>query len=37
MQQDTAIPYMKNKDIAKLIIYELEDELKLIFDITYIN
>lgn len=33
-QQDTAIPYMKNKDIVGLIIYELEDELKLIFDIT---
>ena len=32
--QYTPIPYMKNKDITELIIYELEDELKLIFDIT---
>ena len=31
--QYTPIPYMKSEDIAELIIYELEDELKLIFDI----
>lgn len=34
MQQDTAVPYTKSKDIAELIIYELENELKLIFDIA---
>ena len=28
------IPYMKSEQIAELIIYELEDELKLIFDIS---
>lgn len=33
-QQYTPIPYMKHKDIAELIISELEDELKLIFDIA---
>lgn len=32
--QYTPIPYMKSEDIAELIIYELEDELKLIFDIS---
>ena len=32
-KQDTSIPYMKSKQIARLIIYELKDELKLIFDI----
>lgn len=32
--QYTPIPYMKNEDIAELIIYELEDELKLISDIS---
>ena len=32
-KQDTSIPYIKSKQIAELIIYELEDELKLIFDI----
>ena len=34
MQQDISIPYMKNKDIALTIIEEMEDELKLIFDIA---
>ena len=34
MQQDTEIPYMKNKDIALTIIKEMENELKLIFDIA---
>ena len=34
MQQDTAIPYTKSKDIALTIIEEMEDELKLIFDIA---
>ena len=34
MQQDTAIPYTKSKDIALTIIKEMEDELKLIFDIS---
>ena len=34
MQQDTAIPYIKSKDIALTIIEEMEDELKLIFDIA---
>ena len=33
-KQDTTILYMKREQIAKLIIYELEDELKLIFDIA---
>ena len=32
-KQDTSVPYMKSKQIAGLIIYELKDELKLIFDI----
>ena len=32
MQQDTAIPYIKSKDIAQTIINEMEDELQLIFD-----
>ena len=30
----TPIPYIKNEGIAELILYELEDELKLIFDIV---
>ena len=34
VQQDTSFPYMKNERIAGLIIYELEVELKLIFDIA---
>jgi hypothetical protein len=34
MQQDTAIPYTKSKDIAQTIINEMEDELQLIFDIV---
>ena len=34
MQQDTAIPYTKSKDIAQTIINEMEDELQLIFDIA---
>ena len=34
MQQDTAIPYTKSKDIALTIIKEMKDELKLIFDIS---
>lgn len=34
MQHDTVTPYMKNKDIALTIIKEMEDELKLIFDIA---
>ena len=34
VQQDTSFPYMKNEDIAELIIYEMDDELKLIFDIA---
>ena len=34
MQQDTAIPYIKSKDIAQTIINEMEDELQLIFDIA---
>ena len=34
MQQDTVIPYTKSKDIALTIIEEMEDELKLIFDIA---
>ena len=33
VQQDTSFPYMKDERIAGLIIYELEVELKLIFDI----
>ena len=34
MQQDTAIPYTKSKGIALTIIKEMENELKLIFDIV---
>ena len=34
MQQYTSIPYMKSKDITQTIIKEMEDELKLIFDIA---
>ena len=33
VQPDTTIPYMKSKEIARTIINEMEDELKLIFDI----
>lgn len=33
-QPDTTIPFMKNEEIARLIIDTMEDELKLIFDIT---
>ena len=33
VQPDTTIPYMKSKGIALTIIKEMEDELKLIFDI----
>ena len=33
VQPDTTIPFMKNKEIALTIIKEMEDELKLIFDI----
>ena len=32
-QQDTVIPFMKNEQIANTIIKEMEDGLKLIFDI----
>lgn len=34
MQQDTVIPYTKIKDITLTIIEEMEDELKLIFDVV---
>ena len=34
MQQDIVIPYTKSKDITLTIIEEMEDELKLIFDIA---
>lgn len=34
-QYNTSIPYMKNTEIAETIIKEMEDELKLIFDISY--
>ena len=34
VQPDTTIPYMKSKQIALTIIDEMEDELKLIFDIS---
>ena len=33
VQPDTTIPYMKSKEIVLTIIKEMEDELKLIFDI----
>ena len=33
VQPDTTIPYMKSKEIALTIIKEMEDELKLIFEI----
>lgn len=34
VQQDASLPYMKNEGIALTIINEMEDELKLIFDIA---
>lgn len=34
VQPDTTIPYMKSKQIALTIIDEMEDELKLLFDIA---
>lgn len=34
VQQEVSLPYMKNEEIAELIIYEMETELKLIFDIA---
>lgn len=33
-QSDTSFPYMKNVQISLTIIEEMEDELKLIFDIA---
>ena len=33
-QYGTSIPCTKNKEIAETIIKEMEDELKLVFDIT---
>ena len=34
VQPDTTIPYMKSKEIVLTIIKEMEDELKLLFDIA---